>query len=108
MPSKEKTSGQASNPSDMTIGVAWYSREEWGRLLEVSVDRERLEETHGEWLRSARRTLLEMKGQGVRVKKVDVGVDELVQWCRDRNVPVDGEARAKYASVKLQQRYGQA
>ncbi len=105
MPSKKKTSDQASSQADMAIGVAWYCREEWGRLLAVSVDRERMEETYDEWMRSARRTLLEMKGQGAHVEKVDVGVDELVKWCRDRNVSVNGEARANFASFKLLQRH---
>ncbi len=64
-----------------------------------------LEDTYDEWLQSAQRTLPDLDAQGVAVEKVDVGVDELVAWCQQEHRPLDGAARAGYASLKLQRRH---
>ena len=39
------------------IGDAWYRREQWNRLLEVSIDRDELEDNYDDWLRTAEETL---------------------------------------------------
>ena len=66
----------------MVSGVAWYHAEQWPRLLEVSVDRSELERTYDEWQAMAKKGLAELARAGVWARKVDVDVDELVEWCR--------------------------
>jgi hypothetical protein len=39
----------------------------------------------------------------VWARKVDVDVDELVEWCRSEGRAVDGAARAAFAVLKLRQ-----
>ena len=108
MAGKKKTSRDASGKDEMVIGVAWFRREEWPRLLEVSADRDQLEETYDEWLQSARQTLLHLRAEGQRVEKVDIGVDELLKWCQTRHVPVDASARANLAAAQLHQRHAKS
>ena len=36
-------------PAMLKAAVAWYKPEQWSRLREISVDRDQLEETYGEW-----------------------------------------------------------
>jgi len=55
-------------PSDdrkVVLGVAWYQPKDWPRLLELSADREQLEETHAQWLKVANAHLLELLQNGV-------------------------------------------
>lgn len=87
----------------VAVGLASYRKDEWPQLLEVSVDADKLEASWDEWVRHARKTLARMVTQAVPVEKVDVGVDELVAWCRSRGRPVDASARADFALDKLTQ-----
>jgi hypothetical protein len=87
----------------MAVGLAWFRRDEWPRLVASAVDREVLEDTYDEWLRDARRLLLDAATRGMAVEKVDVGIDELLAWCRHENRPLDSYARASFASYKLSQ-----
>ena len=87
------------------IGIAWYRREQWNRLLEVSADREDLEDSYDEWLTFAEASLNKVKQQRVIIHKIDVDIDELVQWCRSQNRPVNMETRTEYVIIKLKERY---
>ncbi len=104
--SKSKRNKSASKPGKggIAIGLAWFRREEWPQLLASAADRENLEDTYDEWLRAARQTLLDATTRGLNIEKVDVGIDELLSWCRSENCPLDGAARSSYAAYKLQQR----
>lgn len=103
MAPEKRTGGGASEKDEMVIGIAWFRRDEWPKLLEVSADRDQLENTYDEWLESARRTLLKLRAEGRRMEKVEVGVEQLLEWCRTRHVPVDAAARAGLASARLLQ-----
>jgi hypothetical protein len=84
-------------------GIAWYRPEQWKLLREVSADVEDLEETHSEWIAEAIKTLAILKEQGVSVVKVDVDVEELVKWCFEKGVKIDGAVRSEFVVHKLQQ-----
>lgn len=83
------------------VGVAWYRPEQWERLRDISVDKDVLEETHAEWLQNAEKALQEFRRQGVEPVKVDVDVEELLEWCESRDIAVDGKARSDYTAAKL-------
>jgi len=83
------------------LGVAWYRREQWNRLLEVSADRDELEENYDDWLQTAEGTLKKLKLAGTVLVKVDIDVNKLVAWCVVANRPLDGAARAEYVSKLL-------
>lgn len=85
------------------ISIGWYRPERWQRLREISVDKEQLEDTHEEWLRSASKTVKDLRRMGVSVQKIDVDVEDLLTWCKERGLSVDGDARAKYIAYKTEQ-----
>ena len=87
-------------------GIGWYRPEQWQRLREVSVDADKLEETHAEWLEIARKTFSDLQRQGVSLVKVDMDVEELLTWCHEQRLPVDGKARARFTAHKLEQTGG--
>ena len=101
-----KIKKQKHKPHDKdtpALGVAWYRRDQWERLLEISVDRDILEETYEEWKIYAKSKLRNLERSGIVLKKVDVDVDELLQWCKTQKKPVDGEARSLFAAKKLRE-----
>ncbi len=84
------------------VGIAWYRPEQWERLREVSADVDILEETHAEWVVFAAKQFDELNRRGISVIKVDVDVEELLQWCGQKGVAVDANARAGFVLRKVQ------
>lgn len=93
------------NLGSAAIGVAWYRPEQWPRLLAISADRDMLEGSYDEWLMNVTQTLETMKSKGLNPVKVDVDTEELLGWCRSRDLPVDSKARAGFVTEKLQKIY---
>ena len=85
------------------LGVAWYRREQWNRLLEVAKDRDNLEDTYEEWEANAERGLGRLTRPGFVPKKIDIDIEELIRWCKLKNRPVDGAARSIFAADRLQE-----
>jgi hypothetical protein len=86
------------------VGIAWYKRDQWQLLLNVSADRDDLEPTYAEWYKDAEKTLEKLRQAGLDVVKVNVQIEELLDWCIGQNVPVNANARSKYAADKLHQK----
>jgi hypothetical protein len=97
---------QTSEP--VAVGVAWFDREQWERLYEVVADRAKLDGTFEEWEANARHALANLRARGVDAAPFHVNVAELVQWCAERNLAIDGAARAQYVSFMLRRGRGEA
>lgn len=87
-----------SKEKDLYVACAWYRKEQWEMLRAASVDRDDLEEFYEEWLITAERHFRNYKANGINIVKVDIDVGSLIDWCREENLPVSGEARARFAS----------
>lgn len=84
------------------LGFAWYKPDQWSLLLQVSSDRDDLEETYEEWLSHAENTFKKLsRGKGIHAEKVVVDVYELVQWCKDHNMAINGQSRSSYIAELL-------
>ena len=93
-----KPSGQ------LRFGIAWFRPAQWSRLLEISEDREDLEETFAEWESLAKEKLRDLRAQGIRAEKVTVDVEELLVWCQSRGLSVNASARSQYVADLLRKR----
>jgi len=89
------------NKTQRVFGLAWFSKDDWPRLLEISEDRENLEETYEEWHLNAERAINDLKKNGVHIKKVNANPDEILIWCNKQGIPVNGDGRARFAAYKL-------
>jgi hypothetical protein len=101
MPERKATGKKPTGRAEVLIGVAWYRREDWPKLLAAAADRDALEDTYDEWRQTARQMLLRLSADGRHVKKVDIDLDKLIAWCRNKRLPLDGDARVKYVSEVL-------
>jgi hypothetical protein len=89
---------------DLGVGMAWYRREQYDRLLEIAEDREILEATYDEWLENAETNLTGLREEGIHFEKVDVDVEKLLLWCNEQGHPIDGDTRVKYVLHILTQK----
>jgi hypothetical protein len=87
--------------------MAWYRRDQWARLRELAADADRLEEAYEDWLAGAQKTVVQMTAAGVRVRRVEIDLDELVRWCRHEGRPLDSAARAAFAAERLRSDFDQ-
>ncbi len=85
----------------MVVGIAWYRPEQYGLLRALSTDTDAMEKPCEEWLAGVNRTVDELRRIGVGAQRVDVEIKELVAWCQQRGVPLDGQARAQFAADSL-------
>ena len=85
------------------MGVAWYRREQWPLLVKVSVDKDNLEDTYDEWVQNAENGVEQIRQAGHHPHKIEVDVEELVEWAKDQKRPIDGRARSAYSVHKLKE-----
>jgi len=84
-------------------GVAWYDRAQWQRLRQIVTDPERLENSYEEWIAMAEAAVRDLEATGMLIEKVPVDTEDLIVWCNERSRPIDGAARAEYASHRLRE-----
>ncbi|WP_157469283.1 hypothetical protein [Dyella thiooxydans] len=78
--------------------LAWYDEEQWQLLCALVPDRGELDDTYEQWQQSARQAVREIESSGRKVERVFVDVLAMSEWCRERNVPLTGSARAHYVA----------
>jgi hypothetical protein len=89
----------------VNLGAAWYSRDEWHKLRSVAADPDQLEDSYEKWTAVFEQAIRDMAAAGIEAQRVPINVDQLVEWCKIEGVPVDRDARARFAAIKLQERY---
>jgi hypothetical protein len=89
------------------LGVAWYSKEEWDRLREVAEDPDLLEENYEEWVEVFEGSLRQLSKAGILPDRIEVRVDELVEWCHRKSLPIDAKARSQFVAEALHERHRQ-
>ena len=97
-------SGPRGPEEEVVVGIAWYRSKQWQRVRDISTDADDLEDTYDDWLRLAEQKLAELTAAGVRVEKVDVDSEELIVWCNERGLEINGHARSSYTAEKLRER----
>jgi hypothetical protein len=108
---KRKRAKRATNPPrpthqahvPMMLGVAWYRADQWQRFRTLASDRNALHESYAEWEASAIEKLRELRTLGIVARAVLIDIDELVHWCRERKLAIDGAARAQFVAEKVQE-----
>jgi inorganic triphosphatase YgiF len=93
------------NNIEQIICISWFHPEQWDRLIEISEDREALHDSYEEWRNDANKMIQQLKSSGQIVKKVKVNLDDLLTWCQEKEIPVNGKARAEFATFVMQQKY---
>src|SRR5271168_2311190 len=98
---KDEGGGMKRRAVATEIGLGWYRREDWDRLLQMFPDRAKLHDTYDEWLRDVQQGEKLVKREGNVVKRIFVDPDELAAWCALRGVEPVASARAEYVCEKM-------
>src|SRR5947209_5325335 len=85
-------------------GIAWYRKEQWSRWREISSDRDEMCASYEDWLSRAEDTVWNLTKQGLEVHKVEIDVDEFLQWAGKESMPTTGHTRSEFANQKLGRR----
>ncbi len=80
------------------IGMSWYCREAYSRILEVMEDADRLPRTYDQWLKSAEAGVSKLQRAGHIVVRAVIDPDQFVAWCLARSLKVDAQARMRWAN----------
>lgn len=75
------------------VGLPWYLRQDYPRILDIMEDAENLPATWFEWNKKAERHQRDAERQGHIVIRAVIDPDDFPDWCRTRGLNVDAEAR---------------
>jgi trans-aconitate methyltransferase len=82
----------------MVVGIGFYKREQWQRLRETAVDSDILETAYDSWLEVLDSSVERIRTHGLEPELIDVDVEELMAFCKERRLPNTAGARAKFVS----------
>lgn len=87
----------------LNIALAVYKKEEYKEIRNLSDDKNDMDETWEEWMKSKQKTKKNFKiaGAGVKIKEVEITVKELKDYCRKNGMRINGAARSGLAASKL-------
>ena len=89
-------------------GIAWFQPQQWDWLLEISVARDELEDTHKEWELHASKMIHHLRERGHKIKKVGFDLEEFLYWCNSNDKESNSSARAEYVAVVMKNKDGQS
>jgi len=86
---------------EVLIGIGWYSQQEWHKLKAIAEDSDALDDTYEDFLKNFAKAQNHMKKQKMKTKKVKIIVSDLVNWCAENELPINGKSRSEFVSQKL-------
>lgn len=86
-----------ANPTNI-VGIAWYRREDYPRVLEIMADQHLLPRTHDQWEKFAQQAEASAKSRGLAVHRAYIDPEEFITWCAITGRNVDAEARMAWAN----------
>jgi len=80
------------------VGIPWYRRDQYTRILRIMTDRDRLPAAFDAWEERAKQAEAHIKAAGKPCHRVYIDPDKFSAWCVIRGLNVDAEARMKLAA----------
>lgn len=80
------------------VGIPWYFRQDYRRILEIMEDANLLPATYEAWLKAAEGLERRLKKEGHIVVRAEIDPDEFPRWCAAQGLPVDADARGRFAN----------
>lgn len=77
--------------------MVWYKEEHWDTLKDLFTDGDMLPASYNDWLQRAEAMKSEAEAAGDGVIKVFIDPETFPEWCTEKGVPMDSEARAQLA-----------
>lgn len=82
------------------VGFSKYNKEDYPEILRMSEDADEMFDTWEEWKESSENGAKQMKDQGYKVVEVLITPTELLIFCKENGLAINGGARSQYTSNK--------
>jgi hypothetical protein len=80
------------------MGIAWFNREDYPRILAIMADSHVLPTTYEAWFYRAERAERDAKRSGITVVRAIIDPAAFVAWCTREGLNVDANARMTFAA----------
>ena len=88
------------------IGLAWFRREDYPRLLTIFEDAHEMHDTWNEWEASARKVEERFKAEGYVVERVHIDPETFLDWCRRAGVGIVASSRSRFTAETVAKMHG--
>jgi hypothetical protein len=95
----------ALSASSIGVGFAWYQREDYPRIREIMVDRDKMHDTYDEWLADFERGELALVLEGHKVVRIVIDPREFPAWCLARGLSPSADARSRFTAEATRTRF---
>lgn len=92
----------------IVVGVAWYERDDYPRILEIMTDAEKLPRTYNQWKQRAELSESQQRAAGRSVVRAIIKPDDFVAWCAGNGHKVDAKGRMAFANAEAARYAGAA
>jgi hypothetical protein len=96
--SEVRLSEPDAEPVRIPVGLAWYRREDYPRILEMMADRSEMHDTYDEWLRDVERLEQRLMSEGHAVTHVIIDPEIFPSWCDQHNLKPVAKARSRFVA----------
>ena len=83
--------------------IPYYRKDQYDRLRKISIDKEIFSISYDEMMTITKSKHKEMEKKGFKVVKIDVDIEELIEWCNSQNATLNPESRTRFALEKLKE-----
>jgi hypothetical protein len=80
--------------------MAFYEQKDWEYFLSIVDDKENLHEKWEDWFKAYSKLKAHLVSEGLVVRDVKVNINELMDYCLDRKIKIDGKARSMFVQTK--------
>ena len=87
-------------PQVKVIGIAWYKRADYPRILDIMTDSHKLPTTFDKWQKLAEDTERTARQRGLTVVRAHIDPENFVAWCARNNLQVGAEGRSRWGAER--------
>lgn len=87
------------------MGIPWYRKEDYPKILKIMSDGKALPRTWTEWSNKAEQLREKLVKDGVIVETVLLDPDEFPGWCKARGLDVNSQARTAFANEAVARKH---
>jgi len=81
-----------------TVGLTWYYRGDYKRVLEIMADADTFPPTYDMWVRTAEAAEEHARKSGRIVVRAMIDPQTFVSWCKSRGMEANAQARIAYTN----------
>lgn len=90
---------------EQKFGLAYYNKKDWIKFINSVDDRKKVENTWEEWKEEFDKFLLLLKSKNINFEKVEININDMVKYLKERKLKNIGKNRSLYVAEMLRRKY---